>query len=173
MTEAERPYTIRPATSMDVVNITRLLRSAWDEGPTNVLRVNEAKAIKWIMDSIDTAFVLVADLQGRLIGTIAFVPMRPPWSDDLLMGKLWFFARPLFRTREAVLTDLLAAAEKFMDVKRIPMKLDMELESLTPPGFSRTLANRRGYSQIGGGAFLRLPLAVERDEVSKLQEAVA
>lgn len=172
MTDSTRAYTIRPAVSFDTVNITRLLGSAWNEGPTNVLRVNEAKAIRWIMESIENAFVLVADLGGRLIGTIAFVPTRPPWSDDLLMGKLWFYAKP-FRSREAVLTDLLAETEKLMDRERLTMKLDFELDALFPVGFSASVADRRGYTQLGGASYLRSPVAVSRDESSRLQDALA
>lgn len=173
MTDSTADYTIRPATASDVVNITRLLKSAWADGPMQVLRVNEAKAIRWVMDSIDGAFILVADLTGRLFGTIAFVPVQPAWSDDWLMSRLWFYARPQLRTREKVLNDLLVAAETFMDQKRMVMRLDLDTDALMPRGFSSGLADRHGYTQIGTGALLRLPKPVERDEVSRLDIAEA
>jgi len=144
--------TIRPATALDAVNIAKLLKRTLG-ADQDALRVNDQKTVKWVMDTLETAFVAVADLSGRVVGSIAMLPMQQPWSDDWFMGEAWYAVKPSVQT-EGTAADLLEQAEMFADKKRIPLFFkvpagDVDKETL--------LSSRLGYHHMGNAYFRSVP----------------
>lgn len=159
MTEKSRGATIRPATALDAVNIVRLLQDGWKgSGAVQVARVNETKAMEYVLSTIklserEDAFVSVADLSGRLVGTLACVRRQERWSEDWFLGKEWFYVTPTWLTRGTA-HSLLAEAEKHADARAMSMLFEIDIA--TQSEFDRLLANRPGYRRHGA-TYLRMP----------------
>ena len=166
MTAKNEAVTIRPATALDAVNIAKLLKLTLG-GHQDTLRVNDEKTVKWVMSTLETAFVAVADMSGRIVGSIAMSPMQQPWSDDWFMGETWFAVKPSIHTRD---TDerLLEKAEEFADWKRMPLFFkvpDGDREKLD------LLEQRHGYHFMGRSYYRSLPRS--RDDVRREESALA
>lgn len=145
MTLRTEAVTIRPATALDAVNIAKLLKATLTGDRAASLRVSDDRIVKWVMSTLDGAFVAVADLSGRIVGSIAMSPMQQPWSDDWFMGETWFAVKPSVHTGD---TDekLLEAAEAFADTRGLPLFFKVPSEDLEK---QELLASRHGYHFMG------------------------
>lgn len=154
---------IRPATAMDSVNIVRLIKAGYEETPAKqVAAVDELKLLGFVNQALQEAFVLVADLEGRLLGTISFAPIRLPWCTAVVMTEMWFAVVPQYRAKR-VPEQLLEATEKFLDQRALPGFLGSQM--LTPPVMNAIIAKRSEY-QASRQTFLRMPCS-HVDEKSK------
>lgn len=146
---------IRRATPLDTVNLVRLLKECWDElREIQVSRVDDYYAISHVNETVQKGFVLVADVSGRLVGSIAVRPCREEWSrpTDWYLNEVWWYTTPRFRDRGVAL-QLLLEAEKLSDDKQLP--LYMCLNSLNPE--VDTLFTARSSYRRTGGNFMRFP----------------
>jgi len=155
MKDSTGGVTIRIATALDAVNITRLLRAAWAEThAVEASRANEAKAVQYVATVLaGDGFVTVADRSGRLVGTFGIVLDQGRWSDDWYLDAAWFYVVPSFRAR-GVAERLLAEAEAFADRAGHPIRIG--LSSTVPEKLYRGFASRSGY-RYTGGVYLRMP----------------
>lgn len=147
---------VRPAVAYDAVNIVRLLTKAWQE--MDASEVNTGKAMAYVTAMLANSYVAVADLSGRIVGTIACGHFKPPWSDVEMVRQEWFYVLRSFREGTAS-ADLLGAMETYLDRQNLAGVLNppVELE-----GVLKVMLERPGYRPITR-AFLRLPDPTESE----------
>jgi hypothetical protein len=68
---------IRPAKPLDASNIARLLIEAHDEGSAYP-PVDHATGLQWITQTLNEGYTVVADVSGRLVGTLALTSYQFP-----------------------------------------------------------------------------------------------
>lgn len=153
MTEKNEAVTIRPATALDAVNIAKLLKLTLGEKEPG--RVNDAKMVQWVLSTLDRAFVAVAEHAGRrLVGSIACVPMQPPWSDDWYLGEAWLFAlQSSVAPYEQTIAQMIGWAERLADQERLPLMVAAQNADRSKVGL---FSNRPGYGFFGR-SFMRMP----------------
>ena len=89
---------IRPAKPLDTSNIARLLIEAHDEsGPGAYPPVDHAVGIQWITRTLSEGYAIVADVSGRLVGTLALTNYQFPWSPKWYMYMEWLYVQKKFR----------------------------------------------------------------------------
>jgi N-acetylglutamate synthase-like GNAT family acetyltransferase len=147
--------TVRPAQTLDAVNIVKLLRSAWQEiQNTQGVALSEERALGYVNNMIRDHFVVVAEVSGRVIGSIALQPMQYPWSEQWFMGEMWFFV--VHTHRERITTRLLLKeAERLLDAKQMSAIFRSEVPD-DQDDFTRILHTREGYRHVGG-VYVRMP----------------
>jgi hypothetical protein len=171
MTNSKLPITIRRAAILEAANIVRLLKSCWSEqSGLPPERVNDHKALAFVMRTMSEGAVFVADRAGRLIGSIGAVPKLEQMSDDCFIDQAWLYTVP-FNTkvnagemgveeanvlRRETAEALIAEVEEFADKLELPFKA--QLLAINPADLDRVY-ERRGYLYFGG-VHLRMP----RDE---------
>lgn len=149
---------IRPTTAMDSVNIVRLIKEGWKETPTSrVSLFNDHAMLEYVTKTIAHAFTLVADLHGRVLGSIALVPIRMPWSKDAVMAEAWFAVQPPQREK-GIPEQLLEACDEFLDKNAWPVVWGTN--AIVPSAFNELLAER-GCESIRS-LYLRMPNATAR-----------
>lgn len=146
---SESAVIIRPACALDAVNIAKLIKHTLgaDQG---LLRVNDHKVVQYVIQTIETSFVAVADMSGRLMGSLAMSPLQQPWSDDWFMSEAWFCVKPSVHTSDTA-EQLLAAAEEFADSKRLPLFFRVPTDDAPKLAL---ISDRHGF-QVLGSHFLR------------------
>ena len=151
MTNPNDAVTLRPATALDAVNIAKLIRHTLgaDRG---LLRVNDSKVVQYVINTIETSFVAVADMSGRLLGSIALTPSQQPWSDDWFMSEAWFCVKPSVHTGDTA-ERLLQEATAFADVQKLPLFFRVPHDD-TPK--SALISDRHGFNVLGA-QYLRAP----------------
>ncbi len=87
---------IRPAKPLDVSNISRLLIEA-HENAGAYPPVDHTVGINWVTRTLSEGYVLVADVSGRLVGTLALTNYQFPWSPKWYMYLEWLYVQEKFR----------------------------------------------------------------------------
>lgn len=150
--EKQPSVVVRPAEALDAVNVVKLLRNEWQElGKEGAPPVDEQKALEWVTLVIREHFVLVADLGGRIVGSIALKPLEWPWARGIFMGQLWFYVFPTFRKGD-IAARLKVAAEGILDRNQLLGLFRVELAGSLPPIFDRAPGYRRT-----GVSYVRIP----------------
>jgi hypothetical protein len=112
----------REASGLDLSNIYRLLKSEHDllDMPFPVLNVD--KTIRYVSNLVRSpnGRVWVADLSGRLVGTLICSIVQPLWSD------LWFLSNDFFTVdqhfrKHGVAQKLIELAKMLSEEKRLPI----------------------------------------------------
>lgn len=152
MTSANSEIKIRPAAALDAANIVRLLKHLWhEETAIPADRVNDRKALRYVIETLEQGHVLVAELSGRIVGTVAAQVTQEPWSDESLIEVRWLYA---ITSRELVEPALLEQAEAFADEQELPMHARVFRyagDRLDHFG------GRKGYISMGP-SYLRIPV---------------
>lgn len=164
--------TIRRASPLDVTNLVRLLKECWEElREIQISRVDEYCAINYVNETVQRGFVLVADVSGRLVGSLALRPHREEWArqSDWFLDEKWWYAIPRFRDR-GVAMQLLLEAEKFSDEKGLP--LYMCLNSIAADEIDALFRARPAYRRCGG-TFLRFPRNGQQEQRIELNDTAA
>lgn len=120
MTSANSEIKIRPAAALDAANIVRLLKQLWNEEtalPAD--RVNDTKAMVYVMSTLERGRVLVAELSGRIVGSIAFLESQEPWSEESFLEVRWLYA--ITTSKDEILQALISQAEAFSDEQELPL----------------------------------------------------
>jgi len=105
---------IRPAKPLDASNIARLLIECHGEGSAYP-PVDQGIGIRWITRTLSEGYVLVADVSGRLVGTLALTNYQFPWSPKWYMYLEWLYVQKKFLKGgafEALLTATHAHADE-------------------------------------------------------------
>lgn len=87
---------IRPAKPLDTSNIARLLIECHGDASAYP-PVDHTVGINWITQTLADGYVLVADVSGRLVGTIALTNYQFPWSPKWYMYLEWLYVQKKFR----------------------------------------------------------------------------
>jgi hypothetical protein len=168
MTKNAIPITIRVAAVLEAANIVRLLKSYWQEqcGLTPE-RVNDAKAMMYVMNVMNIGHIVVADRAGRLIGVAGCAPGAEEVSDDWFLDLAWLYVVP-FNTkvssgempqheaatlRRETAESLLVEIERFADVRQLPLR--SAVFGIDSENHDRIFSSRRYLSM--GGVHLRMP----------------
>lgn len=141
---------------MDSVNIVRLIKEGFEDTAAKSLGdLDELKLLELVSFGIRHAFVVVAELNpgGRILGSIAVTPIRPPWCSTVLMTEQWFAVKEAYRSR-GVPEQLLDTLEAFLDQHKQPALLGTQM--LTPVAMNACIARRGGYAPTRE-TFLRMP----------------
>jgi N-acetylglutamate synthase-like GNAT family acetyltransferase len=114
MTAGEKVVSIvvRRARPADCVNIHRLLKPLLEAQP---VQPDDGKAIAYVLHLIENAYVVVADLSGRVVGASVCSAYPPPSSRELLLDMEYLAAAPGFEQRgvkEALLRNVFQYARK-------------------------------------------------------------
>lgn len=170
-TKVNSELMIRRAVPMDCVNIARALKASWEPSQAAVpAQVDDLRTVEYVTHTLKDAFVVVADLSGRLIGAMACSLMRERWSrpDDWFLADEFVIISPAWVTR-GVLELLLTEVEKFSDDEDYPLMLGASLLSapLIP-----ALNQRPGYSRLGAQS-LRMPHAAVQPRIVEGLSSVA
>lgn len=90
---------IRPAKPLDASNIARLLIEAHGEsGPGAYPPVDHTIGLQWITRTLAEGYCIVADVSGRLVGTLALTNFQFPWSPEWYLYMEWLYVQKKFRT---------------------------------------------------------------------------
>jgi hypothetical protein len=130
---------------MDSVNIVRLIKAGWKESAaTHIAPVDEQRLLDYVTTSLKHCFCVVAEADGRLLGSIAMVPIQLPWAakNIVVMAEAWYCVQTVQR-RETVKEVLLQAVEQFLDQTRHTAIMGTSI--LAPPDLTATMAKRPGY----------------------------
>jgi len=100
---------VRPATVADLDGLVVLLFMMGRE--MSLFQVNEAKSIAFIQSVLSTGFVLVAELNGEIVGSIGLTLTSFWYSDDTALVDTWFYIKPNAR-RSSVALRLLRGAKQ-------------------------------------------------------------
>ncbi len=144
---------VRRAEPKDIVNIAKLLKGGWNEQTLQFAPIDDACGYRWILSILEQGFVVVADLNGRIIGTACAEPYRPDWSLKWLMNMSFLFVLPSFR-RDGIAEKLIQAVTNFAD--KHGAGLTFGIETLDKPLIKDRLLKIAGWIYTGGN-FLRPP----------------
>jgi hypothetical protein len=157
MTSANSEIKIRPAAALDAANIVRLLKQLWlEETALPADRVNDWRALQYVLKTLEQGHVLVAELSGRIVGTIAALVTQEPWSEESLIEVRWLYA--VTQSKDEILQVLLQQAEAFADEQELPM-----LARVNRYARDRIdhFGGRAGYVSMGSSYF-RIPVEALR-----------
>lgn len=145
---------IRPSSPMDSVNIVRLLKAGYKESSIRrVSDLSEQMLLEYVTQTTKHAFSMVADMSGRVLGALALVPIRMPWTQSQMMAEAWFGVAEQFRSKD-VAEQLLRAMDRFLDMNGLTCITGTN--ALVPTELDRFLEARAGYQPLRR-TFLRLP----------------
>lgn len=150
---------IRPASPMDSVNIVRLIAEGYRQTPAKDLgKLDEQRLLEYVTTMLRHAFVVVADQNGRILGTLGVMPVRLPWAPAVVQTETWFAVTEAYRTRR-IPEQLLDAVEDMLEMTGQAALLGTQM--LTPEWANQVIAKRRGYVP-SRQTFLRLPATVRQ-----------
>lgn len=139
--------TIRPAKPLDTSNLIRLLIASHEESGTYP-PVDHHMGLRWVTRTLSEGYAIVADVSGRLVGTLAVTNYNYPWSPEQFMYLEWLFVQKKFRTG-GVFNALMKALHAFADEHDSPI-----LAGISAGGKDVFLKDRliqiQGYQYIGG-----------------------
>lgn len=140
---------IRPAKPLDVSNIARLLIEAHGEGNTSAYPpVDQTIGINWIARTLSEGYVLVADVSGRLVGTLALTNYQFPWSLKWYMYLEWLYVQKTYREGGAF-EALLKATHAHVDEKDAPLLAGISSADKDVL-LKDKLFEQHGYTYLGG-----------------------
>ena len=138
---------IRKARPLDASNLFRLLTEAHEE-TTVYPPTDPAMGLNWISRTLIEGYVLVADVSGRLVGTLALTNYQFPWSPQWYLYLEWLFVQKKFRN-DGAFHALLKAAHAYADELKAPMF--MGVSSGDAEVFLKDkLFQQSGYIYLGG-----------------------
>jgi hypothetical protein len=138
---------IRPAKPLDTSNLMRLLTAAHDEAgayPQFDLQLG----LNWVTQTLNSGYVIVADVSGRIVGTLALTQYNFPWSPQVYLYLEWLFVQKKFR-KGGVFDALLAASHAFADQHDLPILAGLSAADAKILLKDR-LFQKKGYEYMGG-----------------------
>lgn len=148
---SKKKIKVRRAEPRDLVNIAKLLREGWNEATTEFAPIDDVCEYRWILNILENGFVVVADLNGRIIGAACAMPYRPPWSLSWLIEMEFLYVLPSFR-KDGLADSLIGAVENFADNNSAPLTFGIQTED--KPLVKDRMMKIAGWKYIGGN-FLR------------------
>lgn len=142
---------IRPARPLDTSNITRLLIECHAEGSAYP-PVDQTIGVRWVTQTLAEGFVIVADVSGRLVGTLALTNYQFPWSPKWFMYLEWLYVQKKFR-KGGAFDALMAAAHAYADEHSAPIVAGVSAGDASVMLKDKAF-KQKGYQYIGG-TFIR------------------
>lgn len=144
---------IRPAKPLDASNIARLLIEAHSEsGPGAYPPVDHTVGIQWITRTLSEGYVIVADVSGRLVGTLALTNYQFPWSPKWYMSLEWLYVQKKFR-KGGAFDALIKACHAHADEHDAPICAGISAADVNV--FLKDKAFQQHGYQYLGGEFIR------------------
>jgi GNAT superfamily N-acetyltransferase len=142
---------VRRAEPKDVVNICKLLKNGWNEQTVEYAPIDDMRGYRWILAIIEEGFVVVADLNGRIVGAACGSPYVPAWSKQWLLDMEFIYVLPSFR--DADVTKMLMGAV-VAEADRVKLPMTFGIQTGDKPLVKDRLMRIAGWTYVGGN-FLR------------------
>lgn len=142
---------IRQAKAVDASNLYRLLDEAHKDNPLYPPK-DPTLGLLWIANTLSSGYVIVADVSGRLVGSLALTNYQFPYSPQWYMYLEWLFVQKPFRA-DGAFDALMAAAHAYADEKGAPILAGISVSGKDVFMKDRLLQTK-GYTYIGG-SFIR------------------
>ncbi len=156
----EKKIKVRRAVPRDIVNIAKLLTSGWNEQTVEYAPIDDLRGYSWLLGIIETGFIAVADLNGRIVGASCASPFIPPWSTQWLLDMEFLYIMPTFR-QDGVSKGLIEAVEGFADKVKLPITFGIQTGD--KPLVKDRLIKMAGFTYVGGN-YLRPYNGQEQDK---------
>jgi|TARA_R110002110_G_scaffold156032_1_gene350827 GNAT superfamily N-acetyltransferase len=85
---------LRRATPFDVSKVFNLLKQMHSETEIRVSPINTKKLLDTINSAIHDGVVLLAEIKGKVVGSIGGMLGSDWWSSEEYLGDYWFYVRP-------------------------------------------------------------------------------
>lgn len=138
---------VRSAQPKDVVNISKLLISGWNEQTIEYAPVNDLLGYQWILKILRDGFIAVADLNGRIVGAACASPFQPPWSLKWVLDMEFYYVMPQFRG-DGVSESLMRAVEQWSDKVKLPIHFGIRTGE--KPDVKDRMMKMAGWIYVGG-----------------------
>lgn len=151
---------IRQATALDAVNVLKIIRKSADPLAGEMSRIDELRAVRHVLDVLETSFVLVSEQHGRVVGTIALRPVQE--SGAVILSEEWFAILPSFRSRREPY-ELLAACEHYADRQGQTIRVGGRRETAVE---LRAIFTRLKSYSFHDGVYVRRPTGAQPISIS-------
>lgn len=151
---------IRPAKPLDTSNLVRLLTDAHGESGAYP-PVDQAYGLNWITRTLTEGYVVVADVSGRLVGTLALTNYQFPWSPKWYMYLEWLYVQKKFR-KGGAFEALIQASHAHADDVNAPILAGVSAADATV-FLKDKLFQQHGYMYCGGD-FIRSERSGQQEE---------
>ena len=94
---------IRRATILDFSYVCALLIKMHNEADFELSNIDPEKFSNSVLKMINTGIVLVALEEGKMIGSIGGLKSSEWWSNEPVLGDLWFYVEPESRKTRAAM----------------------------------------------------------------------
>ena len=115
---------LRKACEDDAYQIRELLKNWLVETKLDFGKTNNSKARENILEYIDKHFVIVAEDDNKIIGSIAMANCDTWYTDKAFYRTLWFFVDQEKRNPQ-IAKSLLDFAREYAKIRNIPMILEI------------------------------------------------
>jgi predicted N-acetyltransferase YhbS len=161
---------IRQAKPLDASNLYRILEEAHGESDGAYPPTDPHMGLDWITRTLNTGYVVVADVSGRLVGSLALTNYQFPWSPQWYLYLEWLYVQKKFRKMGAF-NALMAAAHAFSEENNAPMY--MAIDSASSDIFLKDKAMaQKGYDYCGGTFIRRQDLGQGQDTETNIPASV-
>jgi len=103
---------IRTATVLDLSALYGMLHVMHEESEYTVSTINSEKGTAAISSALHRGVVLVAEVDGKIVGSIGGMETSDWWSSDIYLADLWFYVYKDWRNS----TIAVKLIKKFMDI---------------------------------------------------------
>lgn len=156
---ADQKIKVRKGEPKDVVNISKLLITGWNEQTVEYAPVDDLRGYEWVLSILREGFVAVADLNGRIVGAASAMPYRPPWSNQWMCDMEFLYILPSFR-QGGIAKGLMGAVEGYAD--KFELALTFGIQTGDRPLVKDRLLQQAGWTYVGGN-FIRASNGQEQD----------
>lgn len=116
---------IRIAVRTDVTDICRLIRSEQEEqGPWSAFTPDYAKALGFIAELLESGIILIAEMEGRVVGSIGVGPQEFWFSRDIFLCDYWTIVHKDYR-RTNVANEMFKKLKQFQERVGIPLLIGL------------------------------------------------
>ncbi len=128
MTTESKTLRIRRATPLDAVNLYRIQTDEERKAnATPLAEEDQSSRLMHILTVIETGYVSVVEISGRIVGSIGFAPGGAPYQKARSLVSEWAFLTASFRNPKIV-ARLVAGVTRFADKYKAPVIVSLSDE---------------------------------------------